>query len=103
MKIAAITGGAGALGTALARELVDNGYKVALFDLSKEAVEARASELGKDNAFGYASDFASAEAWATAFEATKKALGGIPTHAALIAGSWDGGAAVHETKDEASY
>jgi NAD(P)-dependent dehydrogenase (short-subunit alcohol dehydrogenase family) len=103
MKIAAITGGAGALGSTLAKTLVDEGYKVALFDISKDALAARVKELGEANAVGHASDFGSPEAWTEALAATQKAFGALPTHAALIAGTWDGGAPVHETKDEASY
>lgn len=104
-RIAAITGAAGALGSAVARTLVDRGYKVALFDTeqTKERLAALASSLGADKAFAYASDFASDVAWSTALDATKAALGGSPTHAALVAGGWSGGTAVHETKDETSY
>lgn len=104
-RIAAITGAAGALGSATAKTLVERGYKVALFDIepAKERLAALASSLGAGKAFAYASDFASDVAWGAALDATKAALGGVPTHAVLVAGGWAGGAAVHEAKDEASY
>jgi NAD(P)-dependent dehydrogenase (short-subunit alcohol dehydrogenase family) len=100
--IAAITGGAGALGSALATTLVNAGYKVALLDMprSKGRVDTLVGELGAANAFGHTSDFADAAAWAAALDAIKGALGGLPSHAALIAGGWEGGAPVHEMKDE---
>lgn len=104
-RIAAITGGAGALGSALAKTLVARGYKVALFDTerSKDRLDTLVKELGKDKAYGHANDFANAAAWTAAIEATRAALGGLPTHGALIAGGWDGGMPVHEAKDESGY
>ncbi|HVH45551.1 MAG TPA: SDR family NAD(P)-dependent oxidoreductase [Labilithrix sp.] len=104
-RIAAITGGAGALGSELARTLAAKGYKVALFDTerSKERLATLVGQLGPDKAFGYASDFASDAAWGAALDAAKAALGGLPTHAALIAGGWAGGTPVHATTDDSSY
>ncbi len=104
-RIAAITGGAGALGSALATTLVGKGYKVALFDRerSTDRLEALVNELGRENAHAHASDFATAESWSKALAETKAALGGAPTHAALVAGTWAGGAPLHEAKDDASY
>ncbi len=104
-RICAITGGAGALGSALAKELADRGYEIALFDTerSKERLSAVAKVVGTDRAFAYASDFESAAAWASALDATKAALGGLPTHAVLAAGGWAGGAPLHEAKDDSVY
>lgn len=104
-RIAAITGGAGALGSALARTLIAKGYKVALLDTdhAKDRLTQLARELGPDKAFAHASDFASPAAWTAALDATRAALGGLPTHGALIAGGWDGGTPVHEATDEATY
>lgn len=97
--IVAITGGAGALGSTLARVLAAQGYKVALFDVerSKERAAALAKEIG---AFSFTSEFARSEDWEKGLAATKEALGGMPTHAALIAGGWDGGAPLHAAKEE---
>jgi NAD(P)-dependent dehydrogenase (short-subunit alcohol dehydrogenase family) len=104
-RIAAITGGAGALGSALASTLAGKGYKVALLDTerAKDRLAGLVKELGADKAFGYASDFASAGAWSSALDAIKAAFGGLPTQAALIAGTWAGGSPVHAEKDEAAY
>jgi NAD(P)-dependent dehydrogenase (short-subunit alcohol dehydrogenase family) len=101
--IAAITGGAGALGSTLAKALVDRGYKVVLLDTerSKERLSALVTHLGAEKSFAYASDFASAAAWSAALDATTAALGGLPTHGALIAGGWDGGPPLHASEDEA--
>ncbi len=104
-RIAAITGGAGALGSTLASTLVGKGYKVALFDTerAKDRLDALVGELGRDKAYAHAGDFASADTWNAAVEGTKAALGAAPTHAALVAGGWAGGAPIHEAKDDAVY
>lgn len=103
--IAAITGGAGALGSALASTLVEKGYKVALFDTerAKDRLEALVNDLGRGNACSFASDFASDESWTSALDVTRRSLGGQPTHAALIAGGWAGGTRLHEEKDDSTY
>lgn len=102
MTIAVITGGAGALGSTLAKTLAGKGYKVALFDTekAKDRLAELVREIGADKAVGHASDFASDEAWSVALDAVKAAFGGPPTHAALVAGGWAGGVPVHEVKDE---
>src|SRR5262249_55887590 len=38
--------------------------------------------------------------WSSAIDATRAALGGAPTHAALIAGGWGGGTPLHEAPDD---
>jgi NAD(P)-dependent dehydrogenase (short-subunit alcohol dehydrogenase family) len=103
--IVAITGGAGALGSALAAHLVGLGYKVALFDTERasERLAQLVRALGPSNALAHAGDFATAATWEAALAATKSALGGAPTHAALAAGGWDGGAPLHEATDDAAY
>lgn len=105
IRIAAITGATGALGSTLASTLVGEGYKVALLDTerSKDRLEALVNELGRENACGHALDFANAEAWAGALEGTKTTFGGLPTHAVLVAGGWAGGAPLHDAKDDAAY
>jgi NAD(P)-dependent dehydrogenase (short-subunit alcohol dehydrogenase family) len=102
--IAAITGGAGALGSTLARSLVERGTKVALLDTdrAKERLAALVKELGSDKALGVPGDFGTSSTWPAALEAIKAAFGGMPTCGALIAGGWDGGAPLHES-NEASY
>jgi NAD(P)-dependent dehydrogenase (short-subunit alcohol dehydrogenase family) len=105
MSIVAITGGAGALGSALAAHLVGKGHKVALYDTEhgRERATKLVEALGKDHAMVHVGDFAQAAAWDAALEATKKAFGGLPSGAALIAGGWAGGAPIHEEKDDAAY
>ncbi len=102
--IAAITGGAGALGSTLAKLLVAKGYKVALFDTERgsERLTALVNDLGKEKAVGHAGDFAKAESWTAALAKTKEAFGAQPTHAALVAGGWAGGKPLHEG-DDAAY
>ena len=102
MAVVAITGGAGALGSVLARVLAGRGDKVALFDTehSRERATALAKELG---GYVHIAPFQSSEDFAQAVKATKENLGGVPTGAALIAGGWAGGTPVHEAKDDASW
>lgn len=104
-RIVAITGGAGALGSALAAHLVGNGYRVALFDTerAKDRLKEITTQLGHENAIGHAGDFATAEAWEGAVAATEKAFGTAPTHGVLVAGGWAGGTPLHAAKDDAAY
>ena len=100
-RICAITGGAGALGSALAELLAKRGYAVVLLDTErgKERAETLAARLGNDHAIAVTGDFAEADAWTAALEATKRAFGHAPSHAALIAGGWEGGKPLHEEED----
>jgi NAD(P)-dependent dehydrogenase (short-subunit alcohol dehydrogenase family) len=104
-RIVAITGGAGALGSALAAHLVGKGYRVALFDTerAKDRLAQLATQLGAANAFGHAGDFAKAATWDAALDATRTSLGSAPTHAVLVAGGWEGGSPLHAAKDDAAY
>lgn len=104
-SIAAITGGAGALGSAIAELLVGRGHRVALFDVehAKARAEAIAARLGKDRVVVHLGDFGDAATWRAALDATKQAFGGLPTCAALVAGGWDGGAPIHAAPDDAAY
>lgn len=104
-SIVAITGGAGALGSALAAHLVSAGHKVALFDMdrSKARADELVAKLGADKAVAYAGDFADAKTWDAALAAVEKAFGAKPTGGALIAGGWDGGGPLHAAKDDSAY
>jgi NAD(P)-dependent dehydrogenase (short-subunit alcohol dehydrogenase family) len=104
-RIVAITGGAGALGSALAAHLVGKGYRVALYDTdrTKERLAQIATQLGGANALGHAGDFSKADTWDAALTATKAALGGAPTHGVLVAGGWEGGTPLHAAKDDGAY
>jgi NAD(P)-dependent dehydrogenase (short-subunit alcohol dehydrogenase family) len=103
--IVAITGGAGALGSALAAHLVAEGYRVAVFDTARaEArIKALVDRLGSERAVGFAGDFARAGTWTEALASTAAALGGAPTHGVLVAGGWAGGATLHAAPDDAAY
>lgn len=100
--IVAITGGAGALGSALATTLVAQNYRVLFLDTErgKERAETLAASFGKERAAVHAADFATREAWDAALATSERAFGGRPSHAALIAGGWDGGKPLHEMADE---
>lgn len=104
--IVAITGGAGALGSALASHLAAKGYRVALLDTARH--QARLDELvktlgGPERAIGITDDFAAPGAWPTALTTIEKAFGAKPSHAALVAGGWDGGGPLHEAKDDSVF
>ena len=101
-RIVAITGGAGALGSALAAHLVAKGYRAALFDTerAKDRLAQLVKDLGADKAMSHAGDFANAETWAAALAATKAAFGALPTHGVLVAGGWDGGSPLHAAKED---
>lgn len=103
--IVAITGGAGALGSALATHLVKEGHHVALFDMdrAKARAEELVAKLGGDKAMSFAGDFGEASTWSEALAAVEKSFGGRPTGAALIAGGWDGGGPLHAAKDDSAY
>lgn len=103
--IVAITGGAGALGSALAAHLVAKGYRIAVLDTerSKERVAQLVEKLGSGKAVGHTGDFAVGATWDAALAAIKTAFGALPTHGVLVAGGWGGGAALHAAKDDSAY
>jgi NAD(P)-dependent dehydrogenase (short-subunit alcohol dehydrogenase family) len=105
MTVAAITGGAGALGSTLAKVLVERGWKVALYDVeaARDRLEQLRKELGPDKVTTHAGDFVLASTWDAALATTKAALGELPTHAALIAGGWSGGKPLHAETDDTTY
>ncbi len=104
-RIVAITGGAGALGSALAAHLVTEGYRVALLDVdpAKERVAQLVGKLGVKNAVGHSGDFGLAATWEAALGTIATAFGAAPTHGALIAGGYDGGTPLHAAKDDVAY
>lgn len=104
-RIVAITGAAGALGSAVAEHLGAQGYKVALFDVprAKDRLDALAAKLGAAGAVVHAGDLATADGWRSALDGVRKKLGGAPTHAALVAGGWEGGTPIHATTDDAVF
>jgi NAD(P)-dependent dehydrogenase (short-subunit alcohol dehydrogenase family) len=98
-----ITGGAGALGSALARRLTAAGQRVAALDRPEAAARLRdlESELGEACA-GIEADAAGAEGWAAALTRIHARVG-PPSGAALIAGGWTGGAPLHTEESENAF
>jgi NAD(P)-dependent dehydrogenase (short-subunit alcohol dehydrogenase family) len=98
--ITVITGAAGALGSGIARHLLQNGHKVALLD--RPEAKAQLAELAASapqRALGLGCDVRSASAWAEALREVRTRLG-PPTGAALIAGGWSGGKNFHESSEQ---
>jgi NAD(P)-dependent dehydrogenase (short-subunit alcohol dehydrogenase family) len=99
--VALVTGAGGALGGEVARVLGARGHKLALVDsaASRARLEALAATLG--GACVVAGDAADEGVWREATGRIERELGGMPTQAALIAGTWRGGKPLHEeTTDE---
>ncbi|MCE9679391.1 SDR family NAD(P)-dependent oxidoreductase [Shewanella sp. AS1] len=67
-KIALVTGGASGLGRATCEQLVEQGMKVAIWDLNEDAAQQAVAELGTDNAIYSLVDVTSEEAVETAME-----------------------------------
>jgi NAD(P)-dependent dehydrogenase (short-subunit alcohol dehydrogenase family) len=89
-----ITGGAGALGSVVARELASRGARVALVDTphGRAKAEALAKEL---SGISLVFDASKEADWKSALEKTGPVAG-----AALIAGTWAGGKPIHELKSD---
>lgn len=75
-KIAAITGGASGIGSAIAEMFVQKGASIAVLDLLEEQAQARASELGNDSA-AFAVDVTNSESVDQAVSAVKEHFGRI--------------------------
>src|ERR1700727_1534927 len=95
-QVALVTGAAGALGSEVARVLSARGQKLALVDSEhgRPRLEALAASLG--GACVVAGDIAVEATWAEAMPRIERDLGAPPTLAALVAGGWAGGKALHE-------
>jgi NAD(P)-dependent dehydrogenase (short-subunit alcohol dehydrogenase family) len=102
-RITLITGAAGALGSALARVLLDAGHRVALVD--RPATGERLGELARE--LGGASravplDVSGVVAWQQRLDEVERELGPIDG-AVLTAGGWQGGAAYHTAEGAAAF
>jgi NAD(P)-dependent dehydrogenase (short-subunit alcohol dehydrogenase family) len=95
-EVAVVTGAAGALGAEVARTLVARGHKVALVDAAGAGERLRALGASLGGACVVAGDIALEATWKEAMPRIENELGGSPTMAALIAGAWRGGTALHE-------
>jgi NAD(P)-dependent dehydrogenase (short-subunit alcohol dehydrogenase family) len=99
--VALVTGAAGALGSEVARTLAARGHKLALVDTARgeERLKQLAASLG--GACVVAGDISVEATWAEAMPRIERELGAPPTLAALVAGGWAGGKALHEeTSDD---
>ena len=74
---AVVTGGVSGLGLAVARHLVANGGKVALFDLNEEKGAAAVAELGTDNARYFTANVTDEAGVAANLAAAREFLGGL--------------------------
>jgi NAD(P)-dependent dehydrogenase (short-subunit alcohol dehydrogenase family) len=100
-KIVVITGAAGALGGDVARHLVEKRYKVALVDTphGQERIDALKEELAP-YAAAFTGDITQPATWDEILPRIEAELGAAPSHAALIAGGWQGGTALHAETDD---
>jgi NAD(P)-dependent dehydrogenase (short-subunit alcohol dehydrogenase family) len=102
-EVAVVTGAAGALGAEVARVLRARGKRLVLVDSANHEDRLRqlARELGE--AVVVAGDVASQSTWDEALPRVERDLGSAPELAALIAGTWRGGKALHEETDDATW
>jgi len=94
--VALVTGAAGALGAEVARVLAGRGCKLALVDTERGRgrLEVLAASLG--GASLVVGDITVQQTWSEAIPRIERELGAPPTWAALVAGAWRGGTALHE-------
>jgi NAD(P)-dependent dehydrogenase (short-subunit alcohol dehydrogenase family) len=102
MATTLITGAAGALGSALARALSARGDALVLVDTTRgrERLEALASGLPKATAI--AGELAEEATWRAAIAAADRHREPL-SYAAFVAGAWQGGTPLYETKDDAAW
>jgi len=99
-EVVVVTGAAGAFGPTLVRTLIARGANVAAIDVPHAA--ARLEALRRDagpHCVALATDVREASAWSEALSRIERELG-APTGAALVAGTWAGGAPLHAENDD---
>jgi NAD(P)-dependent dehydrogenase (short-subunit alcohol dehydrogenase family) len=75
-KIALITGGAGGIGSAVSRDLIERGSRVAISDIDLDRAQAVAAELGgQPKAMALGLDVTDPVAWGVARETLERELG----------------------------
>jgi NAD(P)-dependent dehydrogenase (short-subunit alcohol dehydrogenase family) len=100
-QVALVTGAAGALGSEVARTLAAAGARLVLADAAPaaERLQQLATEIGGGAVV--AGDITLSATWADAAPRIAHEVGGLPSLAALIAGAWRGGKALHaESSDD---
>jgi NAD(P)-dependent dehydrogenase (short-subunit alcohol dehydrogenase family) len=101
--VVAITGAAGALGSEVARHLVQKGYRAALLDLPRSSVALHRLAKELDGACAIEADFAAPGGWDPSLATIERDLGASPSHAVLIAGGWQGGKPMHTEADDGTW
>ncbi len=101
--VALVTGAAGALGAEVARKLSARGDRVVLVDGA--GAKARLEELAATipGACVVAGDITDDRTWSDALPRIEREVGASPSLAALIAGGWRGGRALHEEKSDETW
>jgi NAD(P)-dependent dehydrogenase (short-subunit alcohol dehydrogenase family) len=95
-----VTGGTGALGTAVTRRLLDDGHRVAATWVVKEEAEALRETIGADDDLLLVeTDVTDAGSIAAAVEDAEEAFGPVGALVHLV-GAWKGGEHVHEASLE---
>jgi NAD(P)-dependent dehydrogenase (short-subunit alcohol dehydrogenase family) len=74
-KVYIVTGGSKGFGLAIAKSLVARGGRVGLLSRNQEGLDKAVAEIGRDHAFGVASDVAHREDISSAFEQIKQNFG----------------------------
>ena len=97
-SVTLVTGAAGALSAGLIAHLTAQGHRVAAIDLPQSAERLKAIPGVLPLAF----DTSDEKAWAQTLARIEQELG-VPTGAVLVAGGWQGGAPLHERKDDAIW
>ena len=87
--VAAITGAAGAIGTATAKAFADAGAEVALLDLDETAIQAKAKAIG-GAALAVRCDVTSANSVRQAFDKVVAAFGGVDIVVSNAGAAWQG-------------
>lgn len=103
-RVIVVSGAGGALGGAVARELVRRGYAAVLLDA--EVARERLGELGAElgaRAVAHAGDLSTRAAWDAAMAAARRAFRAAPRFGVLAAGAWAGGAGLHEATEDGTY
>jgi NAD(P)-dependent dehydrogenase (short-subunit alcohol dehydrogenase family) len=101
VDVAIVTGAAGALGGEVARTLAQRGSAVALVDMPSHADRLAALAASLKRATWTTGNASDVDTWQKALTHAERTLGAAPTQAALIAGAYRGGRALHEqTSDD---
>jgi rhamnose utilization protein RhaD (predicted bifunctional aldolase and dehydrogenase)/NAD(P)-dependent dehydrogenase (short-subunit alcohol dehydrogenase family) len=88
-QVAAITGAAGAIGSAVAKAFAAAGAEVALLDLDERAAQAKAKEIG-GAAIAVACDVTSAASVRAAFDQVVAEFGGVDIAVSNAGAAWQG-------------